>query len=264
MNKNLLRSIFALLMVFVLVGGVSAQEMTGEETDPAGEPVVDENLAGYSLEELKVATINPMNGNFMSDVWGKLTSDIDVRYLLHGYDLVRWNGDEGMFEPDDTVVSGIVVTTDGSGDDMFTIALYPDLYYSDGSRITAWDYAFSTLLRISPEVEAIGGNIRRPEYLQGYEEYAAGDVPYLSGFHVINDDMFAITIKGEFLPFFYTLGLLSTTPCPISEIAPGVRVADDGQGVYLTNESGSGDPVFTAELLEKTLLDPETGYVSHP
>ena len=253
-----------LLMVFVLAGGVSAQEMTGEETVPAGEPVVDENLAGYSLEELNVATINPMNGNFMSDVWGKLTSDIDVRYLLHGYDLVRWNGDEGMFEPDDTVVSGIVVTTDGSGDDMFTIALYPDLYYSDGSRITAWDYAFSTLLRISPEVEAIGGNIRRPDYLKGYEEYAAGDVPYLSGFHVINDDMFAITIKGEYLPFFYTLGLLSTTPCPISEIAPGVRVADDGQGVYLTNESGSGDPVFTAELLEKTLLDPETGYVSHP
>ena len=40
-----------LLMVFVLVGGVSAQEMTGEETVPAGEPVVDENLAGYSLEE---------------------------------------------------------------------------------------------------------------------------------------------------------------------------------------------------------------------
>ena len=124
----------------------AAQELTGEEAVPAEEPVVDENLAGYSLEELNVATINPLNGNFMDDVWGKMTSDIDVWYLLHGYDLVHWNTVEGMFAPDDTVVSGIVVTTDGSGDDMFTISLYPDLYYSDGTKITAWDYAFTTLL----------------------------------------------------------------------------------------------------------------------
>ena len=37
MKKILLRSIFALLMVFVLAGGVSAQEMTAEETVPAEE-----------------------------------------------------------------------------------------------------------------------------------------------------------------------------------------------------------------------------------
>ncbi|MBQ6517572.1 MAG: hypothetical protein IJI14_02560 [Anaerolineaceae bacterium] len=267
MYKYLSQLFFVMMLLFVFVCGVTAQGLVmHDSTEPIDE--LEEGEAApeieYSMEELNVATINPLNGNFMDDVWGKMTSDIDVWYLLHGYDLVHWNGEAGMFEPDSTVVSGIVVTTDGTGDNTFTIALYPDLYYSDGTKITSWDYAFTTLLSIAPEVTEIGGNIRRPDYLKGYEEYSSGEVSYLSGFRVIDDELFSITVKGEYLPFFYAMGLLSTTPYPISEIAPGVKVADDGRGVYLTNESGDGDPIFTAELLKKTLLDPETGYVSHP
>ena len=277
MRKGIISLFLVIFMAVSLTGVAFAQELTEEdfaevpaeasfedfdESEEASSILSDR--IEYSMEELNVATINPLNGNFMDDVWGKMTSDIDVWYLLHGYDLVHWNGEGGMFEADDTVVSGIVVTTDGSDNQTFTIALYPDLYYCDGTRITAWDYAFSTLLSIAPEVTEIGGNIRRPDYLKGYEEYASGDASYLSGFRVIDDDLFSITIKGEYLPFFYAMGLLSTTPYPISEIAPGVKVADDGRGIYLTNESGSGDPIFTAELLKKTMLDPETGYISHP
>ncbi|MBQ6344343.1 MAG: hypothetical protein IJI41_14600 [Anaerolineaceae bacterium] len=275
--------LLAIFLTILCVGGAYAQSedgngsgeiiiMDGPETSVSAEMVEDFSepeavsnpLIDYSLEELNVATINPLNGNFMNAVWGKMTSDIDVWYLLHGYDIVHWDGEGGMYIPDDTVVSGIVVTTDSTGNQMFTVALYPDLFYSDGTRITAWDYAFSTLLSIAPEVTEIGGNVRRPDYLVGYEEYINGDVPYLSGFRVVDDDIFSITIKGEYLPFFYAMGLLSRNPYPIKEIAPGVKVADDGRGIYLTNESGSGDPVFTAELLKKTLLDPETGYISHP
>lgn len=276
MKKGIVSLLLVISALFSLFGAVSAQELTEEdfaegpaetafssfEEDEETDALPD--LMEYSLEELNVATINPLNGNFMNPVWGKMTSDIDVWYLLHGYDLVRWDGEGGMFVADDTVVSGIVVTTDGNGNQVFTIVLYPDLYYSDGTQITAWDYAFSTLLNIAPEVTEIGGNVRRPDYLLGYEEYINGEVPYLSGFRVIDDDLFSITIKAEYLPFFYALGLLSRNPYPISEIAPGVKVADDGLGIYLTNETGSGDPIFTAELLKKTLLDPETGYVSHP
>ncbi len=272
MKKILSSLLVTFLLLFVCVCGIFAQELIIEDLDAPTEtesseeeaPAAGNLLNEYSMEELNVATINPLNGNFMNSVWGKMTSDIDVWYLLHGYDVVTWDGEGGMFVPDDTVVSGIVVTTDNDGNEVFTIALYPDLYYSDGTRITAWDYAFSTLLNISPEAEAIGGSVRRPEYLKGYEEYISGEVPYLSGFRVIDDDLFSITIKGDYLPFFYSLGLLSTIPYPISEIAPGVKVADNRLGIYLTNEDGSDEPIFTAELLKKTMLDPETGYISHP
>lgn len=275
MKKILSTSLLVMMLLLSAVFyAVSAQDSDEDILISTDETALDDEAADleavgglldeYSLEELNVATINPPNGNFMNAVWGKMTSDIDVWMLLHGYDLVRWDGEGGMFIPDDTVVSGIVVMTDNLGNQVFTISLYPDLYYCDGTKITAWDYAFSTLLNIAPEVTEIGGNVRRPDYLLGYEEYINGDVSYLSGFRVIDDDLFSITIKAEYLPFFYALGLLSRNPYPISVIAPGVKVADDGLGIYLTNESGSGEPIFTAELLKKTMLDPETGYVSHP
>ena len=264
MKKILLRSIFALLMVFVLAGGVSAQEMTAEETVPAEEAAEEENRIEYSLEELNVATVNPLDGNFFTSIWSNVTSDLDVRMMVHAYDLVKWNIDEGVFLPDETVVSTIVVNSDEYDNRNFTIVLYPNLYYCDGTPITARDYAFSLLLNISHEAAELGADVRRPEYIVGYDEYISGQVPYLSGFRLIDNDMFSIKIKGEYLPFFYEMGLLSITPYPISVIAPGVTVADDGLGIYLANESGSGDPVFTAELLKQTLLDPETGYMTHP
>ena len=40
---------------------------------------------------------------------------------------------------------------------------------------------------------------------------------------------------------------------------------DDGYGIYIGNADTSvEEPLYTAELLQKTILDPETGYNSHP
>lgn len=250
--KKLLPLFLAVLWMCVSWGIIAAQ-------DP--EPKVP--LIEYDYDELNVAGVTPMTGNFFSPLWGNATSDMDVRMLLHGYNIVRWETEAGMFQIDDTVVSGMVVTEDPAGNRTYTVALYNDLYYSDGSRVTARDYAFSMLLSMSHEAEAIGGHVRRPVYLKGYEEYINGKVPYLAGVRILADDQFSITVKGEYLPFFYELGLLDCIPCPISVIAPGVQVADDGNGVYLKNIT-PGPAVFTADLLRETILDPETGYLTHP
>ena len=47
-------------------------------------------------------------------------------------------------------------------------------------------------------------------------------------------------------------------------IAPGVKVADDGKGIYLTNAEGGEEAVFTADLLKDTILDEAKGYRTHP
>ena len=249
------------MMIFMIIGAaaVSAQDAPAE---PAADTAAPEPV--YDYDELTVAGVTPTTGNFFCSLWGNVTSDMDVRMLLHGYDLVEFQSAEGTFAIDETVVSGIVVTVDGAGNRTYTIALYNDLYYSDGSRITAWDYAFSMLLTMSPEARAIGGNVRRPEYIRGYNDYINGTVPYLAGVRVLADDQFSVTVSAEYLPFFYELGLLDCTPYPISQIAPGVRVADDGQGIYLTNEVPGGAPVFTADLLRRTILDPQNGYMTFP
>ena len=51
---------------------------------------------------------------------------------------------------------------------------------------------------------------------------------------------------------------------PISVLAPGCKVVDTEKGVGIVNASGTGDAIFTADLLQKTIRDAATGYMSHP
>ena len=213
---------------------------------------------------LTVGNPTAMRGEFFTGMWGNSTSDLDVRDLLHGYNLVMWDGEYDMFVFDPSVVTNSYYTTDAAGDTEYTMTLAGDLRYSDGSRITAWDYAFSLLLQISPKIAELGGVPRQLDYIAGSKAYLNG-TPYLSGVRVPNDNTLSITIRKDYLPFFYELGLLSCVPYPIQVIAPGVAVKDNGVGVYLANKDANAEePVFTADLLRETILDPETGYLSHP
>ena len=225
-------------------------------------------------DELRVGHPTITKGDFFTEMFGNDTADIDVRALIHGYNLINWNQNQGVYLIDESVVEKSLILENEVGDRTYYFGLYDDLYYSDGTPITAWDYAFSLLLMMSPEIEQIGGKIYRAEHIVGSAEYLTGQVPYLSGVGVIDDHQLAITLDHEFLPYFYELGLLLCVPYPISEIAPGCRVyagqSEDmgngyGFGVRIGNEDESAaDPVFTAELLQKTIMDPETGYNSHP
>lgn len=249
-------------------GEVAGAEEEASDAEAEGDAEAGEEALPpieYDYDELTVGTVTPFDGKFYTQMWGNVSSDLDVRMLVHGYNLVEWRSDEDVFAVDTSVVSGIVVTENSEGDRMYTLTLYDDLVYSDGTPITAWDYAFSLLLSIAPEVDEIGGRSRPLDYLVGYSEYERGEASALAGVRVFSDYALAFLVSHEYLPFFYELALLDCTPSPIAQIAPGCRVADDGEGIYIANEDETLQaPVFTAELLRQTLLDPETGYLSHP
>ena len=246
----------ALVLCFTALSGTAA---LAEETDPG---------------ELRVGHTTITKGDFFTEMFGNNTTDIDVRALIHGYNLVNWDQTQGVYRIDESVVKDVQISTNMAGDKTYLLTLFDDLYYCDGSPITAWDYAFSLLLMMSPEIEEIGGKIYRAEHLAGYNEYLTGEVPYLAGAGVIDDYQLAITLDHEFLPYFFETGLLLCVPYPISEIAPGCRVyageaegtdTGYGMGIRIGNEDPSvEEPIYTAELLQRTILDPETGYNSHP
>ena len=275
--KKALGLLIALLMVFQSIAvfaetadqPVVAEELPQEETVEVadGEEDSEEEIPSpvYDYDELVVGTTTPFSGSFFTDMWGYVSSDLDIRLLVHAYNLVEWSVVESAFDVDSTVVTGIIAQQNGAGDHIYTLSLADDLYYSDGTQITAWDYAFSFLLNCAPEVSEIGGSLKSLDYIVGYDAYESGEVPYLSGVRVLTDDTLAIYISGEYLPYFYEMALLDCVPYPISIIAPGCRVADDGNGVYITNiDETIEEPIFTAELLEETILNEETGYLSHP
>lgn len=238
--KRILASILTLVMILSCVSALS------EEVPPV-----------YDYDELVVSTVTKMNGNFFSPIFGNNTADLDVQILIHGYNMVEWDKSLGGFVTDDSVVSGLSVTENELGDRTYTVALYQDLCYSDGTPITANDYAFAILLSASPEMAKIGASVNGSDAIEGMVEYMNGEADTIKGVRVINDYMLSVTVKHEYRPFFYELGLLYYNPYPISVIAPGCTVKDDGNGVYV-------DGGMTAEMLQTTMLDENNGYVSHP
>ena len=242
-------------------------EEAAEATDEAAEEAEEEKLppVEYNYDELTVGSTTPFDGKFFTQLWGNDSSDLDVRMLIHGYDTIEWSVEQSQFGVDPSVVSGIAVAENAAGDRTYTLTLYDDLYYSDGTKITAWDYAFSVLLSIDPKLAELGANPRPMDYLAGYNEYVSGQASYLSGLHVQDDNTLVFLVLSDHLPYFYELTMLDCVPYPIHVIAPGCEVRDDGQGVYIANADDSvEEPVFTTELLRQTIMDEATGYMSHP
>ena len=267
LNKTLSFLLALILAGSVLLPGVLAEDMnTAEEAKTAAGTVYP--------EELIVGNPTITKGDFFTEMFGNDTADIDVRALIHGYNLVNWDQNQGVYVIDESVVENLIVTADDEGNKTYYLSLYDDLYYSDGTPITAWDYAFSLLLLMSHEIEEIGGKIYRSEHILGSGAYLQGVVPYLEGVAVLDEHQLAITLDHGFLPYFFESGLLLCVPYPIRVIAPGCRVYAGGSqdlgngygyGVWIGNEDPEQEePAFTAELLRQTILDPETGYNSHP
>ena len=288
MNK--LQKLLCLLLSLLLL--TQAPLLALAEDEPADEPeaaAAQEQEEIEFPEELIVGHPTVTKGDFFTELFGNDTADIDVRALIHGYNLVNWDQNQGVYVMDPSVVVDYTAGWDEDGNKTYSILLADDLKYSDGTPITAWDYAFSILLMMSPEIEEIGGKIYRAEHLLGYDDYIKtrkkivngealdfsdspeADVFSLGGVNVISDHQMQITLDHDFLPYFFELGLLMTVPYPIDVIAPGCKVYDDGNGIYIGNANNTGNyedhfthPVYTAELLQKTILDPENGYNSHP
>ena len=239
--------------------------LPAEDAAEIMDPEEDIPLTEYDYKELVVGNPNHMDGKFFTGMWGNSTSDIDVRTLVNSYYLTVQGYDTGLFRENRQVVSGIAITEDEEGNRTYMFALCDDLQYSDGTPITAWDYAFSVLFQGAPVIGELGGIPMDLSYLKGFNAYRNGEVPYLAGVRVINDRVITFIVDHEYLPYFFELYRLGFLPYPIHEIAPGCKVYDDGNGVYIGNEDkGVSEQIFTKELLEATVMDPDNGYLSHP
>ena len=213
-----------------------------------------EQAAEGKYDKLTVGVTTPFNGNFFSEILGNNVSDQDVRRLIYDYSPVTWNPDTGIYEFDTRVVSAATLQQEGG---TYTFALNREMAYNDGTPITARDYAFSLLLQLSPELREAAGVRRSASHLVGAAAYSEGSAKVLSGVRVMGDYMLSLTLDPSYSPYFYELKALDVIPMPIGVLAPGCEVRDDGEGVYLSGN-------FSADLLKKTLLDPATGYMSHP
>ncbi len=254
-----MKKLLAVWMVLMLLLPVCGLGESTENTEPEEIAEATEKLPvnlNYDYDELVVGTTMPMYGNFSFSMWGNASSDIDVRKLIHGYNLVEWDNTIGGFQFDGNVVSGKLVEDD-NGDHIYNLILCDDLLYSDGTPITAYDYAFSWLLRMSPVIAELGGIPAQMDFFDGYSDYISGASNTLSGIRVTGPNQLTVRISADYLPYFYEMGLLDCYPYPASVIAPGIEVVDSEEGISLSAP-------LDAATLKETLLNAETGYLSHP
>ena len=214
--KKLL-AVWLALMLLIPVFAVGEAAETAEIPEAAEERETTEKLPvnlNYDYDELSVGSTMPMYGAFSFPMWGNAGSDIDVRRLIHGYNLVEWDTSIGGYQFDPNVVSGQLVEAE-DGDHIYNLYLCDDMYYSDGTPITAYDYAFSFLLRMSPVIAELGGSPMQLDYIVGYQEYITGETETLAGIRVTDPYQMTVRISREFLPYFYEVGMLDCNPYPI-------------------------------------------------
>ncbi len=239
------RAIAALLALCLVLGMATAAG--GEEI----------NWTAEKRARLKVGNPTALKGCFFTTMWGGTTSDLDVQDLLHAYSPVRYDIDGSQFFFDTSVVQDAVILNDNEGNRTYLLVLYDDLKWSNGTRITAYDYAFSILLCMDPVIGETGGTPMDYSWICGADEYLNRNAGTLSGLRVIDDRILQISVKAEALSYFYELSRLIIHPYPIFEIAPELSVLDDGKGAYLSGP-------LTAETIRETVLDEKAGYLSHP
>lgn len=242
-----MRRWIALLLALCLVTGMAAAAAEGAKIDWAAE----------KRARLMVGNPTALRGRFFTAMWGGTTSDLDVQDLLHACSLARYDIDGSQFFFDTSVVQDAAILNDAEGNRTYLIALYDDLKWSNGTRITAYDYAFSILLCMDPVISETGGTPMDFSWILGAEEYLDRSAGTLAGLRVIDDGILQIKVKAEALPYFYELSRLMIRPYPAFEIAPDLSIMDDGKGAYLSGP-------LTAETLRKTVLDEQSGYLSHP
>lgn len=221
-----------------------------------------EETSGAGQTSIVVGNATKVNGMFFTRQFGNNTSDMDVRALIHGYNPIVWET-QLSHDPDPTVVKSLEMNEIRKGTE-YVFTLYEDLKWNDGSPITAKDYVFGYALQTSKAFQEISGGTDIWQHIVGYENYVNGRTKELAGVRLLDDYRFSVTVKKEYLPYFYENSYLYMMPSPIQVIAPGCEVRDDGKGVYIADKGLNTTKLFTAELLAKTILDPETGYLSHP
>ena len=244
-----MKRIWTILLLVILMAScfipVSAQEEDEDEMDEVLRVALYERPELDEPVHLTVGNTTKVSGGFFTRFFGNNTSDIDVRTMIYGYTPTTWDN-QLEFVMDDNVLVSLDKTTDGNNV-TYTFQLQPDLVYNDGvTPIRAQDYVFGWALSACPEFQAIGGEA--PEvYVLGYDEYHSGQSKTYAGIRMYNDYRFSVTIKRDFDPYFYELHQLEMFPYPMSVIAPGCVIRDDGNGVYITGENG--DPsAFSAFL----------------
>lgn len=231
----------ALILALIMVLGALPLAFTSCEPKIQGQIIM-----GSSTE---------LTGSFGNTAWDNVASDADIRTMTIGYETVTQTK-EGEFVWDTkNVVASHEETENEDGTKTFKITIKDGLKFSDGSAITAKDYIAAILGFASPIKGDAGCNSTIGSSIVGYEEYSAAEAPApFTGIRLYDDYTFSVTIKADYLPYYYDVTYASYAPYSAALwLGTDVEIKDDGEGAYLSDtwyaKADDGTYAKAAQLL---------------
>ena len=172
------------------------------------------------------------------------SSDLDIENLTVGLETVVSTKD-GNYEVNKTVVKNFEQTDNDDGTCTYTIELYDDLKFSDGSPVTAKNYLYRVVAFSTPvSDEAAGDEVSAGMTIDGFYDFHAyngsnegdeGVSKVFSGLRLLDDLKFSVTIAADQLPYYYAVTFAGFS-AEYKDIWLGeYDIADDGEGVYITD-----------------------------
>lgn len=219
-----------------------------------------------------------LSGRLRAPSWGVSSpgaGDLNVNNLITGLETVSTTK-EGGYVVNDTVVKDLAEKDNDDGSHTYTITIYDDLKFSDGSAITAKNYVAYVLMASTEASVQAGGTGQSGMNFVGFNEFRVydgtndgqdaelvdedGEVTgtytaskIFKGIHLVDDYTFEVTVDSAFYPYYYAITYAGFSPYPIAQWLGEADVADDGDGVYLTDKfyEKNGDEYTVKAAIEE-------------
>ena len=229
-----------------------------------------------------IGSTTDLSGKFRYSSFGASSpgaADLDIESLTNGHGTVT-TGSDGLYQWDNTVVKSHTEAVNDDGSKTYTIEIYDDLKFSDGSPITAKNYLYTTLVFSSPvAAQAAGTDHMSGMQIVGFDGFNVYDgandgatvgegddavvaTKALAGLRLIDEYTFSVTIDAEYLPYYYDIAYAGFSPVAQVLWLNDCDVADDGNGAYITGNfyAKEGDTYTYAAHIKASSLNTDQTY----
>lgn len=214
-----------------------------------------------------IGSSTELSGKFRYAAFGASNpnaSDLSISNMSAGLETIAVTK-EGGYEWNNTVVKEHSEQENEDGTKTYTVTIYDDMKFSDGSPVVAKNYLVSAMVFSTPVAAAAAGKDHQAgKSIAGFAEFDKAEEPTpFTGLRLIDDYTFSVTISADYLPYFYDITYASMSPEYIPMWIGDADIKDDGEGAYLTEEfyakDGEGKFVQAANIVA-TSLNTDTTY----
>lgn len=248
MKKKLIALGMTLVMGLSLAGCGSKDEAP-VQTPAAQTEAPAENTQREPAGQIIIGNSNETSGD-ITPFWSNGSSDYDAYKMITGGETVTMTNTEEYIFNMNVLAEEPQETENEDGSKTYTYTIKDDLKWSNGEPITAEQYVFKALFLGSPVVSTdlqAGNAIFDVQYIDGIDEYMAGETDTLKGIHLLGDYQFSLTVRADKLPFFYGKSLAGLDPMYMPGWVPeDVEIEETENGAKFNDK-------FTADHIKDTV-----------